>query len=223
MKQLGYGKDYAYDHDAPDRFSGQDYFPDGMARAALLRADRARGSRPSCASGWRGLDELRRAAIGAGRGRERAWSTGCSTAPLGAHRPPDVLDQLCRRLRAEGLPLDRAGLFVEVLHPQFLGFSSRWLPDRPIEVRPAPRELADRARVSSTVPRTLVARTGRSLRCDLTAPGGRRRACGPGAAARRRLCRLSDPAGPLQPWRGPRRELGDPAAGRLRRARSRDA
>ena len=32
MKQLGYGKGYAYDHDAPDRFSGQDYFPDGMAR-----------------------------------------------------------------------------------------------------------------------------------------------------------------------------------------------
>ena len=32
MKQLGYGQDYAYDHDAPDRFSGQDYFPDGMAR-----------------------------------------------------------------------------------------------------------------------------------------------------------------------------------------------
>ena len=32
MKRLGYGRDYAYDHDAPDRFSGQDYFPDGMAR-----------------------------------------------------------------------------------------------------------------------------------------------------------------------------------------------
>ena len=32
MKQLGYGQDYAYDHDAPDRFSGQDYFPEGMAR-----------------------------------------------------------------------------------------------------------------------------------------------------------------------------------------------
>jgi putative ATPase len=32
MKQLGYGRGYAYDHDAPDRFSGQDYFPDGMAR-----------------------------------------------------------------------------------------------------------------------------------------------------------------------------------------------
>jgi len=32
MKDLGYGKDYAYDHDAEDGFSGQNYFPDGMAR-----------------------------------------------------------------------------------------------------------------------------------------------------------------------------------------------
>ncbi|MGF1610014.1 MAG: replication-associated recombination protein A [Kiloniellales bacterium] len=32
MKDLGYGKGYAYDHDAPDAFSGQDYFPPGMAR-----------------------------------------------------------------------------------------------------------------------------------------------------------------------------------------------
>jgi putative ATPase len=31
MKQLGYGKGYAYDHDAEDGFSGQNYFPDGMA------------------------------------------------------------------------------------------------------------------------------------------------------------------------------------------------
>ena len=32
MKQLGYGKGYAYDHDTEDGFSGQDYFPDGMDR-----------------------------------------------------------------------------------------------------------------------------------------------------------------------------------------------
>lgn len=32
MKELGYGQDYAYDHDAPDGFSGQNYFPDGMER-----------------------------------------------------------------------------------------------------------------------------------------------------------------------------------------------
>lgn len=32
MKDLGYGKDYQYDHDQADGFSGQNYFPDGMAR-----------------------------------------------------------------------------------------------------------------------------------------------------------------------------------------------
>ncbi len=37
MKDLGYGKGYAYDHDAPDAFSGQNYFPDGMARQTFYR------------------------------------------------------------------------------------------------------------------------------------------------------------------------------------------
>ncbi|MCC6304741.1 MAG: replication-associated recombination protein A [Rhodobacteraceae bacterium] len=32
MKALGYGAGYVYDHDAEDGFSGQDYFPEGMAR-----------------------------------------------------------------------------------------------------------------------------------------------------------------------------------------------
>ncbi|MEZ5933953.1 MAG: replication-associated recombination protein A [Alphaproteobacteria bacterium] len=35
--QLGYGKGYDYDHDAPDRFSGQNYFPDGMVRQSFYR------------------------------------------------------------------------------------------------------------------------------------------------------------------------------------------
>lgn len=32
MKELDYGKDYAYDHDTEHGFSGQNYFPDGMER-----------------------------------------------------------------------------------------------------------------------------------------------------------------------------------------------
>jgi putative ATPase len=32
MKEIGYGAGYAYDHDAEDAFSGQDYFPEGMKR-----------------------------------------------------------------------------------------------------------------------------------------------------------------------------------------------
>tara|TARA_R110002110_G_scaffold117021_43_gene289324 strand:- start:2019 stop:3332 length:1314 start_codon:yes stop_codon:yes gene_type:complete len=35
MKDQGYGTGYAYDHDAEDGFSGQNYFPDGMERPAL--------------------------------------------------------------------------------------------------------------------------------------------------------------------------------------------
>ena len=37
MKDLGYGAGYAYDHDQPDAFSGQSYFPDGMARRPFYR------------------------------------------------------------------------------------------------------------------------------------------------------------------------------------------
>ena len=32
MQQEGYGAGYAYDHDAPDAFSGQDYFPEALGR-----------------------------------------------------------------------------------------------------------------------------------------------------------------------------------------------
>jgi len=32
MKDIGYGKDYAYDHDTAEGFSGQDYFPEEMGR-----------------------------------------------------------------------------------------------------------------------------------------------------------------------------------------------
>ncbi len=35
MKDEGYGVGYEYDHDTEDAFSGQDYFPEGMARAEL--------------------------------------------------------------------------------------------------------------------------------------------------------------------------------------------
>ncbi|MEL6241936.1 MAG: replication-associated recombination protein A [Pseudomonadota bacterium] len=37
MKDQGYGAGYAYDHDAEDGFSGQSYFPDGMAREAFYQ------------------------------------------------------------------------------------------------------------------------------------------------------------------------------------------
>jgi putative ATPase len=37
MKDLGYGHGYAYDHEAEDAFSGQNYFPDGMERRSFYQ------------------------------------------------------------------------------------------------------------------------------------------------------------------------------------------
>ncbi|WP_101069064.1 replication-associated recombination protein A [Roseovarius salinarum] len=37
MKEQGYGAGYAYDHDAEDGFSGQNYFPEGMKRPVLYQ------------------------------------------------------------------------------------------------------------------------------------------------------------------------------------------
>jgi putative ATPase len=66
MKQLGYGKGYAYDHDAPDGFSGQNYWPDGMA-AQTLYSPSPRGMEARIAerlAEWaRRREELRRAAL----------------------------------------------------------------------------------------------------------------------------------------------------------------
>ena len=37
MREIGRGAGYSYDHDTPEAFSGQDYFPDGMERARFYR------------------------------------------------------------------------------------------------------------------------------------------------------------------------------------------
>ena len=37
MKNIGYAEGYAYDHDAEDGFSGQNYFPDGMNREQFYK------------------------------------------------------------------------------------------------------------------------------------------------------------------------------------------
>jgi putative ATPase len=37
MKDIGYGAGYAYDHDTPEGFSGQNYFPEDMGRRGFYR------------------------------------------------------------------------------------------------------------------------------------------------------------------------------------------
>ena len=51
MKTLGYGKDYAYDHDAEGGFSGANYWPEEMRPQRFYRPT-DRGQRSASPSGW---------------------------------------------------------------------------------------------------------------------------------------------------------------------------
>jgi len=55
MKDLGYGRGYAYDHDAEDGFSGQSYFPDEMKRRVFYDPEGAGREREIAArlAAWR--------------------------------------------------------------------------------------------------------------------------------------------------------------------------
>jgi len=58
MKSLGYGRDYAYDHDTEEGFSGANYFPDGMERLRLYRPTE-RGAEARVARHLERLEALR--------------------------------------------------------------------------------------------------------------------------------------------------------------------
>ncbi len=60
MKKLGYGRGYRYDHDEPDRFSGQDYFPEEMGRERYYEPT-VEGEEARLAERLRHLERLRAA------------------------------------------------------------------------------------------------------------------------------------------------------------------
>ena len=58
MKDIGYGKDYAYDHDAEEGFSGDNYWPDAMTPARFY-APSPRGFEAKVAERLAHWDKLR--------------------------------------------------------------------------------------------------------------------------------------------------------------------
>jgi putative ATPase len=64
MLDLGYGDGYVYDHDTEEAFSGQNYFPDGMERAAFYEP-RDRGFEREIAKRLEYWERLRRRKQGA--------------------------------------------------------------------------------------------------------------------------------------------------------------
>ena len=88
MKDLGYGAGYAYDHAAEEAFSGQNYFPDGMAARALLPAARPRlrtRDREAAGDG--------RSCARSGRGSRAAASRSASRSSWAARSSPAVIDE----------------------------------------------------------------------------------------------------------------------------------
>ncbi len=87
MKTEGYGAGYAYDHDAPDAFSGQDYWPKSSAASISTSPSTAVSSARS-GSGWTG---------GRSSGKSGERKRAGSAYPL----PPLILRRL--RMRAGGV------------------------------------------------------------------------------------------------------------------------
>ncbi|MGI9434386.1 MAG: replication-associated recombination protein A [Geminicoccaceae bacterium] len=82
MKDLGYGGGYAYDHDAPDRFSGQNYFPDDMARQSFYQPteEGAEAELKAKLERWSVLREQRREEVLRARRQEEKRQTGPARA-----------------------------------------------------------------------------------------------------------------------------------------------
>ena len=68
----------------------------------------------------------------------------------------EVLGELCRRLRATGVPLDRATMHVRTLHPQFMGATLLWRVEADeVELRVIGREAMGEARFLNSPVRAL--------------------------------------------------------------------
>ena len=82
----------------------------------------------------------------------------------------DILEQLCRRIEACGVPLWRVSVFVRTLHPNIIGRRFTWQPDKPVETTAAPFEIMqDQQFINSPV--VHVFRTAAPMRRRLCEPG----------------------------------------------------
>jgi adenylate cyclase len=99
-----------------------------------------------------------------------AWlDDGIRTAPT----PQEMVEQLCGRLVAVGIPLDRAAIFVTILHPDIAGRMVIWRRGQPVEIGEAGYDLVESEQFL-TNPVVCVRRTGMALRrrLDDDAVGG---------------------------------------------------
>lgn len=84
----------------------------------------------------------------------------------------DLLPQVCERLVAEGVPVERCSLYLQALHPQFMGARLLWRPGaEKAEILLAGFELADQERYLNSPVRALwFGAEGIRQRLDLAEP-----------------------------------------------------
>jgi adenylate cyclase len=95
-----------------------------------------------------------------------AWLTDGARS---AQQPDAVLDELCRRLVAAGLPLWRVAVFVRTLHPNVMARRFIWRPDAPVQLDEAPYRLSEDPNYQSS-PMTAVYEHGTVIRRRLADP-----------------------------------------------------
>jgi adenylate cyclase len=82
---------------------------------------------------------------------------------LSASGPQGLMEELCSRLAGAGIPLERASIFVTMLHPDIAGLSSIWRRGQPVELAEAAFDLV-RSDAFLAAPGVWVQRMGMALR-----------------------------------------------------------
>ena len=77
--------------------------------------------------------------------------------------PGDMIDQLCKRLIAAGIPLFRVAFYIRMLHPDIFVRNFIWRPDAPIQIGTADHSIAETPQFHAS-PISIVAREGREIR-----------------------------------------------------------
>ena len=96
----------------------------------------------------------------------REWLIdGARTSPV----PASMIDELCRRLTAAGIPLWRVGFFIRTLHPDIFGRNFIWKPGEEIALGTVDFDIQATPEFNAS-PLSIVFREGREVRCRVDDP-----------------------------------------------------
>src|SRR4051795_2838606 len=90
-----------------------------------------------------------------------------------ARTPTAVLSEMCERLVAAGLPLWRAAVFVQTLHPDVFGRSFIWRPGQEVSVNTADFDLPESPEFTRN-PLAILYKSGHEVRYRLDDPESKR-------------------------------------------------